>query len=242
MPYLAEMSWVDARSTLGSHVVALLPVGSIEQHGPQNPLGTDYIIAWELAREAARRTNALLLPPIPYGVSEHHSGFPGTIWVDEKVFEDYVYSVVKALAKWGIKKVVVVNGHGGNLNALIRVSKRVRKLNVLLVVFQWWTVTADIFREKFGAEGLGHAAAMETSLIAHLAPHAVKLERAVDETPHKPLEGAYTYWYTHELSKTGVFGRARNADPKVGEEVFRESINRLVELVNRIKAFGLNSP
>ncbi|RLE80511.1 MAG: hypothetical protein DRJ51_05710 [Thermoprotei archaeon] len=98
---LQEMSWVEAKDYFAKNDIVILPVGSTEQHGPQNPLGTDHIVAASLASEVARRTGVITLPVIPYGMSLHHMGFPGTIAVESEVFASYVFSVVKSLNRWG---------------------------------------------------------------------------------------------------------------------------------------------
>ncbi len=243
MRALEEMSWVDAEEDLRKAGVALLPVGSVEQHGPQNPLGTDYVIAWELAKEAARKTGALLLPPLPYGVSEHHSHFPGTVWIDEDSFQEYVYCIIRSLVKWGVRKVVVVNGHGGNLTALLRVSHRAKRdLGALVVVYQWWTAVSKSFRDVVGEEGLGHAGALETALVAYLRPDWVRLERAVDEKPSKKFAvPAYAYWYTRELSQSGVFGVSTRASRDLGRSAFEASVDALVRLVEEVRRYPIES-
>lgn len=242
MPFLPELSWDEAREALKRLRVAILPVGSVEQHGPQNPLGTDYLVAWELAKRAAEAMCELLLLPIPYGVSEHHSHFPGTLWVSEEALEEYVYGVIRSLAEWGLRRVVIVNGHGGNLQALLRVSRRARKEKLaLVVVYQWWTAVASKFREVFGEEGLGHAAALETSLIAYLYPEYVKLDKAVDEEVKRMFKvPAAAYWYTKDFTSSGVFGVASTASREKGKEIFEASVEMLVELIKELKAVDLS--
>jgi len=241
MPFLPEYSWVKAREVLRKVKVAILPVGSVEQHGPQNPLGTDYLIAWELAKAAAKKTGELLLPPIPYGVSEHHSHFDGTIWVDEEALENYVYGVVRSLAKWGIRKVVIVNGHGGNLYALLRASARARKeLKSLVVIYQWWTAASDELGRMFRKEELGHAGSAETSLIAYLYPDYVDPDKAVDEEV-SPLftVKVVVYWCTHDFTKSGVFGVAKTASRSRGEEVFNKCVDQLAKLIEEVRKFSV---
>ena len=113
---LHEMSWVEAKEYFSRNDIAIVPVGSNEQHGPQNPLGTDHFIAKAIAEEAARRANVLCLQVIPFGVSHHHRQFWGTIYVSPKTLKAYVRDVCLSLNYYGVKKIVIVNGHGGNLN------------------------------------------------------------------------------------------------------------------------------
>ncbi|MCS7104833.1 MAG: creatininase family protein [Thermofilaceae archaeon] len=232
---LSNFSWVRARDYFSTNDIVLLPVGSTEQHGPQNPLGTDHLIAYELALEAGRRTGVAVLPPVPYGVSVHHSAFPGTVWVREEVFKEYVRDIVLSLKKHGVKKVVVVNGHGGNLNALLSLSRELRGEGVLTVVFQWWTLPK--LSDLFTREELGHAAAAETSLNLFLNGKSVDMSSVVDEKPRKlPTDGlAYFPEYTDDRTKTGVFGVATTACKGRGERVFEIASRALVETIEALR-------
>lgn len=91
------------------------------------PLGTDYLIAYALAEEAGRRAGVLVLPLIPFGVSIHHSAFPGTVWVREEVLKEYLKDAILSLREHGIRKVIVVNRHGGNLPAIISLARELRR-------------------------------------------------------------------------------------------------------------------
>jgi putative transposase len=144
---LAYTSWKSAGRYFAGSDIALLPVGSTEQHGPHNPLGTDHLIAYALALEAGRRTGVVVLPPVPFGVSAHHSSFPGTVWVREEVFKEYVRDVILSLKRHGVRKVVVVNGHGGNLSALLSLARELRGEGVLAVVAR--AIAARVFSILF---------------------------------------------------------------------------------------------
>lgn len=232
---LANLTWREAESYFSSNDLAILPVGSTEQHGPQNPLGTDHMIAYALALEAGRRTGALVLPPIPYGVSVHHSHFPGTIWVREEVFKEYVRDVILSLAEHGVRKVVVVNGHGGNLNALLSLARELRREGILVVIYEWWTLP-DL-EKLFSRDELGHAAAAETSLNLYLHGEAVKMGEAVDEAPARlPTDGiAYYPEFTSDRTRSGVFGVSRTATRERGERVYQIAVEALVKLIEAVR-------
>jgi creatinine amidohydrolase len=112
---LEDLTWVEAKEYFSENDVVILPVGSIEQHGPHNPLSTDIQNAYAIAKEAAKRTGVLCLPGIPVGFSREHKEFPGTLWVSHQTFELYVKEVILSATYHGAKKVIVVNGHGHNL-------------------------------------------------------------------------------------------------------------------------------
>ncbi|RKX99981.1 creatininase family protein, partial [Candidatus Poribacteria bacterium] len=94
--------------------IAILPIGSIEQHGRHLPLGTDWLIADRLARELGERLNAYVLPALPYGNSQEHMGFPGTIPLRPQTLALVIEDIILSLRHHGIKKVVVLSTHGGN--------------------------------------------------------------------------------------------------------------------------------
>ena len=123
---LHEMSWAEAKEYFSKNNVAIVPVGSNEEHGPANPLGTDHLIAKGIAEETAKRTGVLCLQVIPFGVSSHHKQFWGTVFVSPKAFKKYVKDVCLSLDYYGIRKIVVVNGHGGNLASLTELARELR--------------------------------------------------------------------------------------------------------------------
>jgi creatinine amidohydrolase len=122
--YLGDVTWPEVGDYLGENSLALVPVGSTEQHGPHLPLSTDHVIAEALAREAADRADVLCTPTITIGVSPHHRQFHGTMWVDAPVFRDYVESLARSLAYQGLDRIVFVNAHGGNVEHLREVGRR----------------------------------------------------------------------------------------------------------------------
>jgi len=123
---LATEAWPEVSEYFAEESLALVPLGSTEQHGPHLPEGTDHYIAQAFAREVADRTGYLCTPTVTVGVSPHHRQFPGTMWVDAPVFRDYVESLTRNLTYHGIDRVIFVNAHGGNVEHLREVGRRVR--------------------------------------------------------------------------------------------------------------------
>ena len=124
--YLADHTWPELDAHVTDESLALVPLGSTEQHGPHLPLATDHLIAEAFAREAADRADVLCTPTVTVGVSPHHRQFTGTMWVDAPVFRDYVESLTRNLAYHGVDRVVYVNAHGGNVEHLREVGRRLR--------------------------------------------------------------------------------------------------------------------
>ena len=235
---LYEISWPEAKKYFSENKIAILPVGSTEQHGPHNPLGTDHLIAKAIAEKVAEKTEVICLPVIPFGISGHHRQFWGTIWVKPETLRNYVRDVCLSLKYYGVEKIIVINGHGGNTSALVELAREVRKEGIFMVVFQWWLLAGKLFPGIFNREERGHAGAEETSLNLALYPHLVDMEKAVDEKPSwliKEVEGLNLPLDTIDYTKSGVFGISKTASKEKGEKILEAIINKLVEIVKWLK-------
>ena len=126
MVRLRDITWTDAEQVFKEIDTAILPLGATEQHGPHGPLGTDIMTAEYVSRVIGEKTDLPVLPVIPVGISDHHRQFPGTLWVPPPVFREYVYAVALSASSHGVRKLVMVNGHGGNTNALYEVAESLR--------------------------------------------------------------------------------------------------------------------
>ena len=241
---LHEMSWTEAKEHFIKNDVAILPVGSNEQHGPQNPLGTDHLIARALAEETAKRTGVLCLQVIPFGVSSHHKQFWGTIYISPKTFKKYVKEVCLALSYYGVKKIVMVNGHGGNRCALMELAMELRERGIFVSIFQWWEAANKLLPELFKLEERGHAAAEETSVNLALYPKIVSMKRAVNEEPRKHAVksvGISLPLTTVDETNSGVFGKSTTASAGKGKKVFEAVVSELVKHVGRLKKSEIES-
>jgi creatinine amidohydrolase len=235
---LHELSWSEAKEYLKKNDIVILPVGSNEQHGPANPLGTDHLIAKSIAEETAKRTGVLCLQVIPFGVSSHHKQFWGTIFISPKTFKEYVRETCLSLTYYGVRKIVVVNGHGGNLAALADLARELREEGIFMSVFQWWPAAAKLLPELFTAEERRHAGAEETSVNLALHPNLVNISRALDEEPRRhamQLEGMTLPLTTVDETSSGVFGKQSTASAEKGKRVFEAVTNELVRHVDLLK-------
>lgn len=235
---LYEMSWIDAKEHFRRNDIAIVPVGSNEQHGPQNPLGTDHLIAKALAEETAKRTGVVCLPVIPFGVSSHHKQFWGTIDISPQTFRNYMKDVCLSLNYYGINKIVVVNGHGGNLNALNELAVELRERGIFVSIFQWWPAARKLLPDLFEQEERAHACAEETSVNLALYPSMVDMEKAVDEETSRhtvDAKGVTLPLGTADFTKYGVWGKSTTASAEKGKIVFEAVVNELVKHVDELK-------
>lgn len=247
--YLPDEAWPDLASYFEDQSLALVPLGSTEQHGPHLPEATDYLIAEAFAREAADRGGYLCTAPVRIGVSPHHRQFPGTMWVDPSVFRDYVESFSRNLAYHGIDRIIYVNAHGGNIEHLREVGRRLHTDETAFAIeWMWNDAIPDLVDEAFEHNG-PHGGPKETALIQHLRPELVHDERLADardggirdfqayrdgeiETGGRPpiVHGARTFYDARENSNNGVFGDQTDATAEKGAELFEAASDALVSL------------
>lgn len=235
---LHEITWVEAKEYFAKNDLVVLPVGSNEQHGHHNPLGTDHLIAKELAIKAAERTQVLCLPVIPFGVSGFHKHFWGTIHISPRVFKEYVRDVCLALKYYGARRIVIVNGHGGNRSSLLELALELRDDEVFVSIFQWWETAQEILPNIFKQDERGHAGAEETSLNLVLHSHLVKVNAAVDEVPRKSnLEGKGTYLplNTIDVTDSGVYGKSSTASLEKGKIILEAVTNKLAKHIQLVR-------
>jgi len=174
---LSNMSWVEAEGKFKETDLAIVPTGATEQHGLHLGLGSDWIIAWEIARRVGERTDALVLPVMPYGVSGHHGEFPGVMTLEAATFQRVIYELLASLHRYGIRRVIFINGHGGNLAALSEAAKEARdRHGMICAISMWWEALQH--KPIFGQPAEAHAGYGETALMLATRPEAVKMERA----------------------------------------------------------------
>ena len=248
---LSELSWPEAKRRFAEVDIALLPVGAIEQHGPHLPVDTDAFDADYLAREVANRCSRpcpLVLPLVPYGVSYHHEDFPGTIPISPDTLARIVYEIGVAVARSGITKLVIVNGHGGNVPALNFAAQKInRDVSIFTCVESGDTSDVDICA-LLDAENDVHAGEIETSTSLANRPHLVKMDRAVPFVPrfsNRYLDFSSrrsVEWYarTSLISETGVLGDPTRATAQKGHEIWQLVLDNLVRFVEELKSLSLD--
>jgi len=218
---------------------AILAVGATEYHGDHLPYGTDTIVARRLAEEVAKRINGLLvLPPIPYGMSLHYAEFPIAITLTSETLTKILKDVLASLLKHGIKKLIIVNGHDGNI-APIEVATREFKVEhpemYLCVLEAWWiTVKELLAKGTFEVwDGLGHAGEGETSIILAMNPELVDMKHAKGVVPELPSH-VQIKWTFKELTPYGATGDPSKATRQKGEKMMKALIDHLVSFIKEM--------
>ena len=237
---LDRLPWTavqEAARQAGSTVI--WPLGSLEQHGPHLPLGTDAFFADRLVDTVLQRLPADLpiwrLPLQSLGFSPEHKGFAGTFSLQAKHLLSLVECVGAELARCGFRRLVLLNGHGGQIGLLEVAARQLRANHPALAVlpcFLWRCEdVAPLIPEPERGGGL-HAGLAETSLMLHLAPELVGTEPQADglDSLHTPPEGwswegqAPTAWLTGDISRSGVIGDPRGATADLGHALLERLV------------------
>lgn len=238
--------WPEITERLNIVDTAILPCGAIEQHGPHLPLDLDYFDADYLAKEVAKACEdpkPFVLPALPYGVSYHHSDFKGTICVTNHTLSAMVYDIGMSLAHNGIRKIVILNGHGDNAPTLNYAAQMInRDARIFVCVETGETSDVDIYKMTRTPNDI-HAGEIETSTALALRPELVDMEKAEDHTldldnPYLNFSSDHgVSWYVHtkRLSQSGVMGNATRGDAKKGKKMWKIMIRNLTEFVETIK-------
>jgi creatinine amidohydrolase len=250
---LADLRAPEVASRVSGSSVLVQPVGAVEQHGPHLPLSTDLLIASELAAAVVashgEELDLWLLPPLAYTKSNEHAGSPGTIWLSPQTMLSVLDDLGRSLAALPARKLVFLNGHGGN-TALLAVANRELRLAHGLMTF---LMHPSQPRDSGGASGdddeLGmgvHAGRDETSVVLHLRPDLVDMSLASRSVPevfgeneHVKFGGDVAFgWAASDLSETGAIGDPTLASAALGAQLWAGMLSSAAESLGEIAAFS----
>jgi creatinine amidohydrolase len=253
-----EMTWADIAAA-GEAVrrwIAVLPLAAVEQHGPHLPLGVDaYIAEAYLARVRKILPEALpvtFLPVQRVGVSAEHLGYPGTLTLSAATAIKAWTEIGESLARAGLRKLLLVTSHGGNVAAMELAARDLRtRLGMLAVTVGWhrFGYPEGTFSGEERKHGI-HGGDIETSLMLAAMPDAVRAERAAQATPATVAMarefkwlGAYRpagfAWMTQDLNATGAVGDATQASAAKGDAALAHGAQAFVELLREMDRFDL---
>jgi creatinine amidohydrolase len=244
MVLLENLTSTKSRAEFRKNDIAIIPVGSTEQHGAHLPLGTDHFLARYIAREVADRTGILCTPTIPIGISDSHKQFFGTLSVKPQTLKDYVGQVCLSLKSHGIRKVVIYNGHGGNQLPLEE-EARVLRSEHKLPTFVCHVVAPTLEKyvdQLFGREGEYHGAhggAAETSLIMAMHEDLVdknELKRAKGADKWgREVSGTVVTFDAIDFSTTGTVGLGYEGTKERGVQLLNRTIEETCSFVEWLK-------
>jgi creatinine amidohydrolase len=239
-----------------SRIVAVLPVGTVEQHGPHLPVRVDSAINAGIVAEAVRRMTpdlpVLVLPMIPVGKSNEHIRYPGTLTVSYETLARYWIEIGQSVHRAGCSKMIVFNSHGGQPQVVDIVARELRVLNRMFVVgTTWWKITKhdDLFSRKEIVHGI-HGGEVETSVMLDLHGDLVDMGLAGNFEPTSleiekagglmTSEGAVRYgWEAQDLHSSGASGDAASADAERGRIVVERAAEALLQLCREVIAWPM---
>lgn len=237
---LANLTSPQTGELLTSLEMVLIPVGAHEQHGPALPVSTDALTAQVLCALAGTllRPRVGVMPVIPWGVSWQHQGRPGTVTLREETLIALVLDQIDSLARQGVKRIVLVNTHGGNTPALTIAAERAkRELGVPLVApIYAYTLIANAARAVLGEEAIGHGGGDEAAAILALRPDLVDREalgpRAVNEDIRRrrtilAATGGSLPVMMHKASPSGATGDSSRATAEAGNAILGQAATQL---------------
>ena len=231
----------DVKEMSKKGLVAILPIGSIEIHGPHMPVGTDTMVVYSIAKMAAEKEEAVVLPPLYYAHVSESKHFPGTISLTAKTLLSLLEEICDEISRNGFKKILIVNGHGGNIHILRIFLKEVlnkRKDYVLYALIGPMSPVMDIINEMFKGRRVGHACELETSIGLYLFEDLIKMENvkqeaAVGSLPlPKEIETSVN-WQAYALQV--YLGDPRKATKEKGKIIVDKLVEFLADAIRKIK-------
>ena len=258
---LQEMSWVDVKDYLETNDMVIIPLGSTEQHGPHMPLGTDYYEAMGTSKIISEKTGVVVAPILWVGYSLYHSGFPGTLSLKPETMEQVLFESAEMLMKYGFRRFMFFNYHGGNNVVQQKVIHRINHTTeaVAMAIGHGSSIQTGGEGEFFD----WHAGKGETSIMLYLKPELVRMERAekpeIHFTPrmkelaelakkHPELTNVWSSLFgvpvetkkggaSHELSSNGVwsFSHPNTATKEIGEATINRMVNNAVKFIEAWK-------
>jgi len=250
---LTEMSWPRAGEALRNGL-AIVPIGSTEQHGLHLPLGTDMYLAAEVARRVGEKCKVAVLPVIPIGVSHHHMAFPGTVSLRSSTLFQVLQDIVDSLYRHGVRVIVFINGHGGNTPVVRTLLQELSaRKDLCACLIDWFQLAGHLFGYD------GHAGNLETSPMLAVKGQLVDMSFARPTelgrgkfagrlAPKRfgviALDGGWEFSATmafEECTSTGSYGDPSVATAEMGERMLRAVVEYVAQVVEELKKVQLQT-
>lgn len=229
--YLVNYTSDSFNENLYKSDLVIIPVGSVEAHGHHLPLGTDIFSPRLFCKMIEERISSevWIAPEIPYGQSFDLSLYPGTINIPSEVFSQYVYHIGKSMYENGLKKLVLLNGHGGNVNGLNLACEKLMMLGMEALIINWWL---DYSKEILTVTGgQGHAGEDETSAVLYYDEKLVNMKKA-SKNNRKPVLKVYFKDRGMEFMKDAMTGDAYPATREKGEKIFDLLTGKIIDTIH----------
>lgn len=239
-----HMTWKEYGDEVGRRII-ILPVGSLEQHGPHLPLNTDVVISRGLAIMGSEEVKAMVLPPIVYGYKSEPTGggqlFPGTTSLDGTTLINLTLDTLRETYRHGGRKFFILNGHYENVAFVTEgVELFLRDADdAHVVLMSWWDQVSDGMIDELFAEAgfpgwdMEHAALTETSLMQYFTPELVRENRIIDDQSERKVTYSVFPPPDQIIPKSGVLYKATYASREKGEKLAKQVVGTVVQIVRQ---------
>ncbi len=234
---MERINWMEFKEVIPSKInTVLLPTGTLEPHGVINN-GADNTAPFAMAKTIARRTNAMIAPTLPYGITGSMEAYPGAFQITEAAYRPFIKQILEGLAKNGFKNIIILNGHGGGQTAVLQAvaAEVATEKKVRTLVINWWSFASDETKEVFGEDG-GHAGLNETAFIQAIDPTLVNKERYKDDLATAyPTPG--TWAAVPFPSSIGLYQKGQGYprfDQKKADEYYKKVTDKVANLIIEI--------
>jgi len=248
---LGDLSVLQLSAELSKESIVILPLGAIEQHGPHLPLNTDFVVADAVSRAAVEKfgaeTNAWLLPTLPFTKSNEHAWAVGTMWLSATTMMAVIDDIGRCVASTPAKKIMFINGHGGNSALMAMMNRELRLKYGLQTFLAHPHMPADQGGSSAESElGMGvHGGVDETSVMLHLRPDLVDMSLAVRRVPEGLAKneqvkfgGRVAFgWLSNDFFPEGHIGDPTGASAELGASMFASAVDSLGTAMKEISRF-----
>jgi creatinine amidohydrolase len=238
---LEEMNAIQVKEKITDKTIAIFVLGACENHGNHMPFGSDFIFPMKLAEKvfediSKNKDNLILLPAVPFGVSSHHNNFQMTMSLEPSTMISIIEDIFSSLIKNGIKKIIVINGHDGNISPIEIASRKIKNQNTDVVIAcleSWWVLIGQKDKELFEVwNGLGHGGEAETSGMLAVRPDLVNTKNVSNQIiPNLPNDEIRLYWKFNELTNTGYTGAPKKASVEKGQKIIEILKNVIITFI-----------
>ncbi len=220
-----ELNWTEFKKLVpDKYDTAIVPVGTIEAHGV-SPLGTDNLIPMEICGRIAEDLKAIIAPPLNYGITNSLLGYPGSL--SPETFEKCVSELLISIADCKFRRIVLINGHGGQIEQLGRAARaawQAKRINIAVV--HWWVCCDDIVERVYGRGG-GHAATDENAAVQAFRPDLIKKDLYSDDMVYNQPGGFTAYPNPGTIIANKEGAGYLDFDQGKAEEYFKAAVERV---------------
>ena len=236
--WIREMSWVEFDERRKETKTVIIPTGACEIYGPHLPMGSDGFAAEAAAEEVARRTGALIAPMTEVSDSSSLKDFVGTLSMSKELFEAWMDELVSQLIDYGFENFMFISGHAGSVAPIQSVGIKYQLKNgIRFAQIDWWRFTQQHDEGIFTHQGRmchAHASECGTSVMLHLCPELVDMDKAVCVPPMaNEFPDVLSYSPMHEKTPNATVGDATVGTPEKGEKIFNICVDRIVEYMDK---------